>query len=297
MTGKNLLNKCLLFPVLSLSLVCFMPTRAVAWGNNGHRIIARIAMDRLSKDTRQALSELLAPGETLESVSNWADTIKAQKPETRSWHFVDIPLSSSNYQKARDCRKGCIIEAIAGQTAVLKSTSNSPTDRANRAEALKFLIHLIGDLHQPFHVTTNTNPNDQGANLVKVIFMNGRPTSLHAVWDDDLINYTLSQNRLSVSDYAAQIANKFRRSSTGQSQATNLSTQGSVTDWAGEAHRLAWGAYVPSDSYFMINDNKVWKLDRTYYDRNLTVVESQLYKAGVRLAKVLNEVFSVKTPY
>jgi len=160
-------------------------------------------------------------------------------------------------------------------------------DPKERADALKFLVHLIGDLHQPFHVTTNTDPDDAGANLVKVISIKRRQTNLHAMWDDDLINYALNQSHLSPTDYAAQLANKFRRSSANQAQVSgsSISTQGSVTDWALEAHRLAWGAYVPSDSYFMIRDNKVWKLDPEYYKRNLPVVEGQLLRAGARLAQ------------
>src|SRR2546426_1578391 len=196
-------------------IVGLFPGRAVAWGSNGHRVIARIAMDRLSSSARQAVSQLLGPGETLESVSVWADTIKPQRPDTKNWHIVNLPLKYNNYRAARDCRQGCLISAIEQQTTILRNANSDPKQRA---DALKFLVHLIGDLHQPFHVATNTDPDDAGANLVKVISINGRQTNLHAVWDDDLINYALNQSHLSPTEYAAQLANKFRRGSANQPQ-------------------------------------------------------------------------------
>jgi hypothetical protein len=239
-------------------------------------------MDRLSSNARQSVTTLLESGETLETVSTWADQVKMQRrPDTMNWHYVLIPLKYSNYNRARDCgKRDCIIEAIEKQLLVLK---NSKLPRETRAEALKFLVHLIGDLHVPFHIATNDNPPDSGAARVKVTFLNGRPTNLHAVWDDDIINYALRQSRQGVAGYASQLSSKAGRGS--------ISTQGSVTEWALEAHRLANDAYKPSPNYFMIKDGKVWNLDETYYQKNKPVVDNQLVRAGVRLAAILNEIF------
>src|SRR5215210_5184001 len=160
--------------VLAVSLIGLSPARTAAWGARGHQIIARVAMDRLSSSTRQSVAALLEPGETLETVSTWADEIKSDRPDTATWHYVSIPLKYKNYERARDCKKGiCIIEAIEKQLLVLK---NPKYTRAERAEALKFLVHLIGDLHVPLHIATNDNPADSGAAQVKVTFLNGRPT-------------------------------------------------------------------------------------------------------------------------
>jgi hypothetical protein len=230
---------------LLLTILGLVPNHAFGWGSNGHRIIARIAMDRLSTNARQAINELLAPGETLESISGWADMVRAQRPETASWHFLAIPVVNSDYQAVRDCgpQEICIIEAIEQQTRTLR---NLKAGSSERTDALKFLVHLIGDLHQPFHVSTNTNPQDRGGNLVRVTFMSGRLTNLHTVWDDDLISYTLKQSHLSISQYATQLGNKFRSGSANQktsqasNQASSISVQGSVTDWALETHRLVW---------------------------------------------------------
>ena len=284
--------------LLAIVIVVLLPVRTVGWGDRGHQVIARIAMARLSTSARQAIAELLDPGETLESVSTWADKIKTQRVGTKSWHFVAIPLIDSRYSRLKDCAQTetCIIEAIGQQITILKDTSK---DSKERAEALKFLVHLIGDLHQPFHVTTNTNPPDRGASLVRVTSLSGRSTSLLGVWDDDLVEYGLKQSAKTPGDYATQLSKKFARSSTSQSnQPSFISTQGSVTDWALETHRLAWDAYYHTNGDFMVNEPKrTWTLDQAYYDKNVPVVEGQLVRAGVRLAKTLNDVFNVKLAY
>jgi hypothetical protein len=296
MTRKNSFKPSS-YVFLTIVIIVLLPLRTVGWGNRGHQVVARIAMSRLSPSARQAIAELLDPGETLESISTWADQIKTQRVETRSWHFVAIPLSDSRYSPLRDCAKAemCIIDAIGKQITILKETNN---DSKDRAEALKFLVHLIGDLHQPFHVSTNTNPPDRGASLVKVTSLSGRSTNLLAVWDNDLVEYG-SVRAKSVGDYVTQLNKKFPRSSTNQSnQGSSISTQGSVTDWALETHKLSWGAYYHTNGEFMVNDPKRWwKLDTPYYNKNVLVVEGQLVRAGVRLAKVLNDIFSVRSGY
>ena len=283
---------------LTIVIVVLWPVRTVGWGNKGHQVIARIAMARLSTGARQAIAELLDSGETLESVSTWADEAKTQSAETRTWHFVLIPLSDSRYLPLKDCGKAqtCIIDAIAQQITILKDTSKDVKDRA---KALKFLVNLIGDLHQPFHVSTNTNPPDQGGNKVRVTSLSGRSTNLHDVWDSDLVEYGLKQSAKSAGDYAAYLSKKVTRSSTNQSnQGSSIVTQGSVTDWALEAHKLSLSTYYHTNGEFMVADSKrSWKLDQPYYDRNVPVVEGQLVRAGVRLAKILNDVFNVKLAY
>src|SRR5438477_7321974 len=78
-------------------LMTAIPLPGFAWGAEGHRLVARIAQRNLSPQARQAVGRLLAPGETLESIANWADGIRNARPETKNWHFVDIPLNASNY--------------------------------------------------------------------------------------------------------------------------------------------------------------------------------------------------------
>jgi hypothetical protein len=281
---------------LTMVIVVLLPVRTFAWGQKGHQIIARIAMARLSTSARQAVVQILEPGETLESVSGWAD-LRTQAPETRSWHFVAIPLTDGYYSARKDCggSETCIIQSIEQQIAVLKDIRSEPEARAY---ALKFLVHLIGDLHQPFHVTTNTNPKDRAASLVKVKTLSGRATNLHEVWDTDLVEYGLKSNK-SVNAYATQLLKKLPRTSTSQSTRGGfISTQGSITDWALEAHKLPWSSYYHTNGEFMVADStRSWSLDQAYYEKNLEVAEVQMVRAGVRLAKVLNDIFNVKSAY
>ena len=275
-------NRTLLYAVLAFSFVALLPIRTAAWGTKGHQIIARVATDRLSGKARDSILKLLQ-GESLEVVSTWADQIKTQRPDTTSWHYVEIALKYNDYQRARDCKKGvCIIEAIDQQRRVLENQKLSDSERA---DALKFLVHLIGDLHVPFHVATNDNPPDMSADLVKVTFLNGRPTNLHAVWDNDIINTALRDTRQGVAEYASQLGRR------GGGKGGYVSSSGTVTQWALDTHRLAWNAYRSSGNEFMWNNGKVWNLDDAYYKRNKAVVDDQLLKAGVRLAEVLNAIF------
>ncbi|MEK6280797.1 MAG: S1/P1 nuclease [Acidobacteriota bacterium] len=283
MITRRLLTSTTLYAVLSLSIIAFLPARSAAWGAKGHQTIARIAMDRLSKNARQSVAGLLNPGETLETVSTWADLMKLKRKDTTTWHFVEISLKYGDYDRSRDCKKGtCIIDAIENQIGILKNTRNGTVERA---DALKYLVHLIGDLHQPFHVTTNEDPPDAGASRVRVTFLNGPPTSLRKVWDDDLINYTLKRSNLSVAQYAAELGGRGRMTQSGYT-----STQGSVRDWALETHRLAWRAYYLGKDFMYVNPT-TWPIDETYYKQNRAVAENQLFLAGIRLAKTLNDIF------
>ena len=282
---KRLACLSLIFVVMGL-----YPSRVFAWGAKGHQIIAHIAMSRLTTTTREQIAKLLAPDETLVTVSIWADQ---QRDEAeKNWHFVAIPLKDGYYSPTKDCQRGrtCIIAALEQQIKILKTS----TDPQERARALKYVVHLVGDLHQPFHVTTNIDPQDFSGKLVKVKTLAGRDTSLFEVWDTDLVDHGLKQHK-SMSDYAIQLNNRFRRGKNTQTGIMKISTQGSITDWALETHKLPWGAYYHTNGDFMVKDElRKWPLDEEYYKKNVPVVELQLVQAGARLARVLNEAFDVQ---
>ena len=270
-----------LYVVMALSVTCLVPARASAWGTKGHQIIARVAMDRLSYNARREVASLLQPGETLESVSNWADEIRSSQRHTASWHSVAISVNVSDYNQSRDCKRGpCLIEAIDIQKSILRGQKASNLERA---EALKFLVHLIGDLHQPFHVATNDRPDDSGANKVIVDSPYGAQT-LHSAWDDDMIEYVLRRSGFPLGQYAGELGEGSKKSQSG------YSAQGSVIDWALESHRLASQGYMLGNDY-MVSSRGPWKLDENYFRDNRVRVETQLFQAGVRLAKTLNDIF------
>lgn len=284
MAKTRFFGKRSLHLALSLLMVSLLPARAVGWERKGHQIIARIAEDRLSSNARQNVAKLLGK-ETLESASTWADDVSRARKDTERWHFVDIPSDKNDYIPRRDCKLPdgiCLIEAIERQIAVLKTPGEDPV---RRTEALKFIVHLIGDLHQPFHVSTKFEPFfDRYGYKVQVTFF-GRGADLHSVWDDSLISHALGQSNLIVADYAGQLS---RRVTKRMMVGNNVYTRGTITDWALEAHRAARAAYPTEGDT---------KLGGEYYDRNRLVVENQLIKAGVRLATVLNAIFDVKQAY
>lgn len=153
---------------------------AHAWGAEGHRLIADLADVQLTAVARAEVARLLAaePGATMASVSTWADEIRSR--ETASWHYVNPPRGSCSYDRVRDCEDGhCAVDALDKQIAVLKSKSAD----GERLRALKWVIHLVGDIHQPLHAGFKV---DKGGNLYQVQAY-GRGTNLHALWDGILI--------------------------------------------------------------------------------------------------------------
>jgi hypothetical protein len=159
--------------------------QALAWGQEGHSIIAEIAQRRLDPDTLRKINALLGGEVSLASIASWADDYRALHRETAGWHFVDIPFDQSVYDPKRDCNpdKGdCVIHAIARFQAAVSDCSKPLSDRS---EALKFLVHFVGDVHQPLHVETRfgaDGKDDRGGNDVPVTFF-GQKTNLHALWD------------------------------------------------------------------------------------------------------------------
>jgi hypothetical protein len=156
---------------------------ALAWWDAGHQIVANIAERRLTPAAKRETNELLALEHQrhLSSIASWADDIRRDRHETASWHFVDIPLDASRYDPARDCKDGdCVVVQIVRFAHVLADPHAKP--RA-RLEALKFVVHFVGDIHQPLHCE---NHGDHGGNDVHVGWF-GKPTNLHAVWDGSII--------------------------------------------------------------------------------------------------------------
>jgi hypothetical protein len=183
----------------------YHPAASLGWWDKGHQIVAKIAADRLNPHAKAAVKEILKndpTGHTLVAVAGWADTVrKTPMPETYNWHFVDIPVDGQpeTYDAARDCKpdpaKGdCIVAALNREVPLLTDPNASATDRA---QALKFVTHFLGDLHQPLHCAERNG--DTGGNGVKVTFFGATneappfqhsPWNLHAVWDGGMIDHT-----------------------------------------------------------------------------------------------------------
>jgi len=241
---------------------------ALAWGPEGHSAVARIAAQNLTPQARDKIQALLTPHETLAVISSWADDVRNDHPETGPWHYIDIPLAASAIDMARECPSGnCVVQKIEDFEAVLKDKSAS---EASRREALEFVVHYVGDLHQPLHCSDN---NDKGGNMVQVIFF-GRPDNLHAVWDSGIIRRE--------KQWGDQLATTLNQRITPEQK--KAWARGSVQDWALESHAVAVKVV-----YGRLPQGSPPNLSDDYANAMLPVVEEQLEKAGIRLAYMLNE--------
>lgn len=252
------------------ALLLALPARpALAWGTAGHAIVAELAQRHLDPAVREKIRALLGGDASLASIAAWADTVALARPETRNWHFVNIPLDAGGYEAARDCLPApggdCIVAALARLRATLADPAAA---LAARAEALKFVVHLVADIHQPLHCAQRAG--DAGGTTLMVSFFGAR-MSLHAVWDVGLIERRsydwgeivrlLERTRLAAGDLAER-------------------SGGEPAAWAEECHQRAAAAYAVPESL---------ELGQDYFDRAMPVVEEQLALAGMRLARLLNE--------
>jgi hypothetical protein len=204
-----------------LALILTAPLSASAWGTKGHRVVASIGEDRLTPEARREVTNLLDPGTTLADISTWADEVRSGRPNSGPWHYVNIPRGASGYNAQRDCGRGCVVSAIEQSLRLLQDPTKG---KAIRQEALKWVVHLVADLHQPLHAITD----DRGGNDVPVRFF-GLPSNLHRVWDSEIIDRTYADpGALRVQVLAAVNCTDRRRWEAGGPE-----------EWAEEAHRAA----------------------------------------------------------
>jgi hypothetical protein len=255
----------------ALLLMTMLGGSARAWGPEGHVVIAQVAEDRLTPQARQAVRKILS-GAPLATAALFADEYRVTHPETTRWHFVDIPYEESAYSEARDCQTlvtgDCIIRAIERAKVIIK---NPKARFFDRADALKYLVHFVGDLHQPLHAIERKQADgsgDEGGNKVDVTFF-GERTNLHARWDVGLIQHS----GRTAEDYASVLKQQL----AGIDEA--VWRTGTIVDWAVESHDAAKPAYV--------NDNTT--LGQPYFDAQIGVVDRRLALAAARLAWILEE--------
>jgi nuclease S1 len=249
-----------------LFLLLFPNFEAWAWGNEGHRIIADIASDYLDASAQARLRPFLGDY-NLASISVWPDDIRKQRPETGPWHYVDISPASGAYDKTRDCPEdNCVVEQIEKFAGILKDPQQP---FAARSEALKFLVHFVGDLSQPFHALADA----RGGNDIPVTVFGSAQCgdyacNLHSVWDTELISHTGIAEHKYASELETMIAHDHLQPGAIDPAA-----------WANESLQLAKQALVQPQT----------AIDETYYQRERAVVDRQLALAGLRLAAILNQ--------
>jgi hypothetical protein len=290
---------------------------AWAWGCKGHQTVALIAEQNLTPEARQLVVKLLAenpvdPGlkrycpdpahDLLADASTWPDDVR-NLAKNGPWHYIDIPRGAGRGSLSQYCAaQGCVTRAIAEQLAILKDSSADP--RA-RADAIRYLVHFVGDLHMPLHATTN---DDRGGNCVPVYFFWRTPRAahdsftpnLHFIWDVAILERDM--DGADPSEYAQFLAQTFADDVPGW-RAAGIH----VDDWVWESHDLAesmvYGrlspavpAEKPVDVRSCADDNNIGQrmMDlhvsaaEKYQEASVPVVRQRLVQAGVRLALILN---------
>lgn len=262
----------------------FVSTSALAWGPTGHRAVGEIAEKYMDARALIAARNILQ-GQSLAKGSTWPDEIKSEPATyqyTYNWHYTDWADDAHEHDETNS--SGKLMGSIDAQMAVLKSPT---AKREEKAFALKFIVHLIGDLHMPLHVG---NGLDQGGNFCKVSYM-GQNTNLHALWDEGMINFTnLSFTELAKFVTAGKTIEQMRTARSG-----------SPIDWARESKILRTQIYPPNviepqtpmsvRGYCRreATPEEMPKLSYDYAYKFMPVVEERIFLAGVRLSVLLNE--------
>lgn len=261
------------FQVLILCL-CLVAVRTVsAYGALGHQVIASLAEAMLTPKARAEVKSILGPAggsATLASISTWADDIRMLRPETRPWHYVTIQISEARYDSAK-ADSANIVKALKRQLAILAQPG---ADRYAREEALKWVVHLVGDLHQPLHAGED---HDKGGNLAKVR-VNRRTHNLHAVWD----NVLLERLNLPLDSLGPMLARRL----ASDPAFVRRNAQGTVEAWTDETHSKAAACYQLRGK--RMRKGIAVQLDREYVNAATVTVLDQLRIGGVRLAHALN---------
>ncbi len=253
-------------PVFLLILVLFPSLDVWAWGPVGHRIVGEIAQTRLLPEVETKIRKNFNI-KKLSDVANWADRVRNKRSQ-KTWHYCNIKKSKWTYKKNRDCPGGdCVVEKI-GDFA--KALMNEEISVIKRKEALMYLVHFVGDVHQPLHLG---NARDRGGNKIRVKYK-GKRTNLHSLWDGRLIHLG-GKNLL-----------QYSRDLSRRNTASVKWNSSKVTEWADESRGFAL------DHAYSLDRSLNGRLSKIYIERSREIIELRLSQAGVRLAGMLNRLLS-----
>jgi hypothetical protein len=289
---KSAIGSLAVTGALAISLLA--PRSALAWGDEGHEIVALVAQAHLDPQALKKVNALLAAdtddrtAHDIASEATWADKFRQSHRDTAAWHFVDIELSNPNLDQAcfghpavppgQPASAGpaddCVVDKVQEFADEL---GNSTTNPEEQIIALKFLLHFVGDMHQPLHAADD---NDRGGNQKKVSASGQHAGNLHHFWDDVFVEQLGPDAKSIASDLITHI-------SKDDVQAWS---QGTPSDWAMESFQVA-----KNDAYGQLPDPSskgVYRLDDDYMATATQDVAIQLSKGGVRLAFILNKVLS-----
>jgi hypothetical protein len=309
---------------LSLAITSH-PAPAGAWGCKGHEVVALLAEKHLTAHALQMAKKILAEGpidpalsryckegriDPMTDASTWPDDYRPLHPETAPWHYVDIPRGTTHREVEKYCdpKDSCVTRAITDQLAILRSAD---ADTQKKADALRFVIHFVGDLHQPLHAISN---NDLGGNCVPVTFFGEMPQlrnpqleiyypNLHSVWDTDILEKATAGK--TVEQVAADLDQSFKKKiARWQKGPADLDA------WAWESYQLGVRKVyaklpvgipveAPQPVQSCADDNHISarmlklneRIEEPYQNMAAPIVRQRITQAGARLALLLNQIW------
>ena len=262
-----LLMKKFLF---ALALWAALPLAGRAWGVEGHRAIGIIAENHLTDKARRTVAELLG-GQSLAMVSTIPDEMRylPEFKETGPWHYVNTPMGLAHDSYLATVKQQLTPNAYNVLLLKIKEMKDPAKTQAERAEALTFVVHIVGDMHQPMHTG---RAEDKGGNDIKMTYR-GKDTNLHSLWDSGLLDYqglTYTELGQQYSPVPAPLLKQWQAATD-------------PAEWLFESYIIAGQLYGEAAQ----NPNP----DYRYYPAHATIVKQRLQQAGIRLAGVLNEAF------
>jgi hypothetical protein len=259
---------------MALVALVLSPALAFGWGGEGHRTVCGVAWQRLSPDGRTFADRLLGTRDMKSFVDAcvWADSVRSDRPATYNYHFINIPAGSKGMNMGRDCAapKRCAPWAIVHYARIMADANAAAIDRR---EALMFVLHFVGDLHQPLHAG---RPGDRGGNDVAVDFFGDagdaqRRNNLHSVWDSQMlrragVEWGATSHRLN---------NEVSRDEAREWETLD------IADWSNESYRVC-------EEFVYGKLRADGRIRNTYFKPALGIAEVQMQKGGVRLAHLIN---------
>jgi len=243
---------------------CLLSINAFSWGKIGHMTIAEIAENNLNKKSKVEIEKLIGKI-PLAGIANWADEIKSDQLYSFAgpWHYANLPIDKE-YDEIDKNHDGDVISALIKYEKILRDRKQTNEEKIN---ALKFIVHFMGDLHQPMHLGLT---DDLGGNRIKVVWFN-KVTNLHAIWDEDMVEYP----EVSFSEYARFLSNPSK----------NMIIKGNTGNY------FSWSEDTHAFTKILYAENYSKPLSYSYHYQYRYIVEEQIMLAGLRLAKVLNGAF------
>ena len=253
-----------------LTLVFMVSFNANAWGDTGHEMVCSEAYNLLSPAAKKAVDPLSEAESSFGRSCLWADWVKRERKDTRDWHYINLSDDQQDVSEVRCPENGCLIQAFHDQVKVLK---NSQTSFLQKQEALWFIGHFVGDIHQPMHVGY---PEDLGGNRHQLKLADGTKTNMHKVWDGQIIEYV--ESKIGKKNFHLGVKNKIKIF-------LDLEHSPEIENWAQESRDIAMSDSVGYRGTLL----KV--ASKEYMETHGSIVQDRIALGAIRLSNTLNSIF------